>query len=191
MVRVKLGQFIDIHPLCPMLLTQLFAVILNIDKGIIGYRYHTFAWVSVDAAKSTDLTHIDIFHACQLMQSTFSGIVDAFFCTDEAAIETPFTPSGIHLTPTDEHLQLTLIKAEDDTVDRHPDLRMFVIVRHFLILEEVPVEAATEGEDTEGTQNVPYVPALGNLLAIFCCEGNGILLLGCGSSCEERHTHHQ
>src|SRR5574344_540945 len=120
MVRIKLGQRGDIYPFYSMLHSQIFIVVIHVDQGIICDRNHSFARVTINAAKGSYLTHIQIVKSSQFIHSTVGSIIDALVRGDEASVETPFAASGIHLSPAYQYLQFPFIETKDNAVYRDP-----------------------------------------------------------------------
>ena len=117
-----------------MLATEMVVVVVDIDKGIIGEGDDALTRVAVDISKGAYLSHIDVPQSGKFEEHAVGRFVDTLVAADEASVEAPFATTRVHLTTTDEDLQLPFVETEDDTVDRQPDFGMFSIERsHFFL----------------------------------------------------------
>jgi hypothetical protein len=117
-VGIELGHLVEYYPFQIVFLTQTVIVVSHIDEHVVGYRDDTLSRVSVDTTEGTYLAHIECPHTGELEEHAMGGIVDALVVADEASVEAPFATTGIHLSASDEQLQVIPVEAEDDTVYR-------------------------------------------------------------------------
>jgi hypothetical protein len=111
-----MGNIIDIDPFHTMLLHELDRIVLDVDECVVGHRDNAFTWVSVYITESTHLAHIYLAQSCQLEQGTVGCCIQALVAADEASVEAPFATTRVHISLTDQDLQLVLLEPEDDTV---------------------------------------------------------------------------
>ena len=67
--------------------------------------------------------------------------------------------------------QLSLVEAENDTVNGYVSLRIFAIVNRHDYLPEIDVECNGEAKDNYGVDDIPVVPALTSSLNLLRCRG--------------------
>ena len=142
-----------------MIHAKLVVVVVNVDQRVVGHRNHTLARITVDAAERANLTHVDFLQSRQLEKCTVGGFIETLVAANEASVETPLATPWVQMSATDQDLQLVIVEAEDDTVDRQQDLLEFFIICSHCVLNRLPqcnIQNGQDKDNTEGT-DVEYL----------------------------------
>ena len=97
-VESERRKLVDRHPASAVILSRGKDIFSDIYQCAVGYRYNSFARVSLHFAESTYLLHVDVGKAGQFGEHALRGVVDAFVVSDETSHKRPLTHFRLEFT---------------------------------------------------------------------------------------------